>query len=736
METMETIERLDTDINDLHARIATLRAHHANLSSILLSQPHLAARLQRVNLRDKSVENAQRIIKQQSKRNIENIYRACVGVTAYKVQDPDPHAINNGNILGVAIDVSIGSKFIETYHVLLNVKESEGKKLLRIHKHTIPPCIPLQQLASKWLPTTNTSSKDIDNAADPEQDLVRFGRSLRKELVAWHMRVQAVEDLRKEAGLPDTRRERNEQDQVGIESTGRILNAFVSDDDEESSDVDEAGDEDDGIVRILEIEPDAAVRQISITWSDGRTAVMNITKDGRVEKAVCRTRGGGRDEARSRKAIGPLGGLGMPRPSTVSLIKSNRVMSGALATGFGRLYGASHVDPMSIPCQCNELARTSVNLDEFSANAILWFKEWSDKYGRVFSLKIGAGCLPGHGACKTAPIDMVSVRLTLWQINPAVEQGTYLPIEQFPILKYIPERWAPSKQRAKVCYTEVTKIWNEARSRVATRRSNDDERESLCDRLLSGSVKCDIPLNDDQISNFLGSAHQGAADTTMSAILTNILFLAKYPWVQEKARAELDRVCGVERMPVWEDFKDLPYINCIIKEGLRLRPVVAVGVPHRVSRDDWYDGMLIPKDAAIFIPGYALHFTHYDEPEMYNPDRYLNHPRLAMDYAGSPDYENRDHYAYGAGRRICVGIHLAERTQWRTMARILWAFNIEPKMDSNTGKPADLDVTAYADGFIRCPLPFQVNFVPRSEQHVKVVETDFRNIKEFLKTWE
>ncbi|CAO2651395.1 Nn.00g039650.m01.CDS01 [Neocucurbitaria sp. VM-36] len=321
-------------------------------------------------------------------------------------------------------------------------------------------------------------------------------------------------------------------------------------------------------------------------------------------------------------------------------------------------------------------------------------------------------------------------------VNSTLERGTYLPVEQFPILKYIPDRWAPSKKRAKVCYAEVLKIWTEARARVDARRKTGDERDSLADRMLSGSLKCDVPLSDHKLNLFLGAIHQAAADTTMTAMLTNILYLAKHPWVQEKARLELDRVCGAERMPVWEDFQQLPYINCIIKEGLRIRPVVPEGVPHRVSRDDWYEGMLIPKDAAIFVPANTLHTDYYEKPETYNPDRYLGHPRLAMDYAGSPDHENRDHYAYGAGRRICVGIHLAERTQWRITSRLLWAFKIEPKLDSSTGKPIDLDVTRYTDGFIRCPLPFQVNFVPRSEEHVKVIQNDFRNIRDFLKTWE
>ncbi|KAF1838511.1 hypothetical protein BDW02DRAFT_564871 [Decorospora gaudefroyi] len=297
---METIEQLDEDISELHTRIATLQAHRANLSSILLSQPHLAARLQRGAERDNSTENTQRVFTAQSKRNLENIYRACAGVTAYKVRDPDPHAPNNGNILGISIDVSLGGRFVETYHVLLSVGAKGEKKVLRVHKHTIPPCIPLLQLANKWLPVSGK-----DKEMNSEQDLVRFGRLLRKELVGWHMRVNAVEGLREEAGLTKAR---GKSEDVGSALIGKVLNAFVSDDDA-SSDVEEDEEEEHGTSRIRDIEADAGARQITITWSDKQTAVMSISKDGRVEKAVCRARDGSRDVILARKAIGPVAGL-------------------------------------------------------------------------------------------------------------------------------------------------------------------------------------------------------------------------------------------------------------------------------------------------------------------------------------------------------------------------------------------------------------------------------------------
>ena len=72
---------------------------------------------------------------------------------------------------------------------------------------------------------------------------------------------------------------------------------------------------------------------------------------------------------------------------------------------------------------------------------------------------------------------------------------------------------------------------------------------------------------------------------------------------------------------------------------------ISSGLPHKVKEDDHYEGMLIPKDATIFIPIWALNNSEsqgFSDPETYNPDRYLNHPKLANDYAGSADYKARD----------------------------------------------------------------------------------------------
>ncbi|PVH97601.1 hypothetical protein DM02DRAFT_77189 [Periconia macrospinosa] len=302
---MSDLEALDNDIGDLRTKIANLQTHRANLSAILLSHPHLPARLQqRPVLHERNRREAAACAEKQSKRNTENVYRACAGITAFKVKDPDPYAVDNGNVLGVRIEVSIGGRFIETYSVLFNRPNTQYKNVLRIHKHTIPPCIPLQPLANKWLPM---STKDAENA--PEQNLIRFGKSLRKELVGWHLRMEAIEKLRAEAGVLEKSKPTNEEPRR--HTIGNVLNAFVSDEesDEDDEDEDEDRNQADRPVRIASIDADAAGREITVTWTDQRIGIFKVAKDGSIDKAIVKDRYGSRDSALSRKAIGRMEGL-------------------------------------------------------------------------------------------------------------------------------------------------------------------------------------------------------------------------------------------------------------------------------------------------------------------------------------------------------------------------------------------------------------------------------------------
>jgi central kinetochore subunit Mal2/MCM21 len=144
-----------------------------------------------------------------------------------------------------------------------------------VHRHTVPPCIPLAGLAARYLAPPPSDGDQEEG----KQDLAKFARALRRELVRYHHRLGVVADLRKAAGLG------------GKMTTG---------DGEEGAG--ENGEGGDG--RLVDISAaDAEAKQISIQWADGRTGRLVMGDDGEIVKVVA-VGDNGRDHEAVRQLFG------------------------------------------------------------------------------------------------------------------------------------------------------------------------------------------------------------------------------------------------------------------------------------------------------------------------------------------------------------------------------------------------------------------------------------------------
>ena len=72
-----------------------------------------------------------------------------------------------------------------------------------------------------------------------------------------------------------------------------------------------------------------------------------------------------------------------------------------------------------------------------------------------------------------------------------------------------------------------------------------------------------------------------------------------HPEYQKRAQLELDKVVGPSRLPTMEDIVHLPYIEAILKEVLRWKPVTPLALPHTTASSDEYRGYYIPKGAIV-----------------------------------------------------------------------------------------------------------------------------------------
>jgi hypothetical protein len=110
----------------------------------------------------------------------------------------------------------------------------------------------------------------------------------------------------------------------------------------------------------------------------------------------------------------------------------------------------------------------------------------------------------------------------------------------------------------------------------------------------------------------------------------------------------------------------------------------------------------------------------WPNPSAFDPSRYLNYSASAAHYMNSADASERDHFSYGAGRRACPGIHVAERSLFINVSRVLWGFNLRKKI----GKDEKEVEAKMAPGFFSVPELFECDITPRSEQHAEVMREE------------
>ncbi|KAK9776325.1 putative Cenp-O kinetochore centromere component [Seiridium cardinale] len=267
---LSVADRLDDEIAKLRAQVESLKNELKLQTTTLLTRETTRELLEDSTLNafeiDASIKS--RLLAQCDKQvahQQQSLYRACASITALKIRDPDPKAVDGGNVLGMRFEVMSRSRFIRPYYVMLNRPYPESRHL-RVHRHTVPPCIPLSGLAARHLPAPKP---DARGRGTQDQDLSKFARALRRELVRYQNRIATISDLRKAAGQGSTK------------GRGRELDIPIS----EISAV------------------DAEAKQVRLEWEDGRTGRLVMDDDGKILKVVAQ-RENERDRQRVRELLG------------------------------------------------------------------------------------------------------------------------------------------------------------------------------------------------------------------------------------------------------------------------------------------------------------------------------------------------------------------------------------------------------------------------------------------------
>ncbi|KAF8882390.1 cytochrome P450 [Infundibulicybe gibba] len=322
----------------------------------------------------------------------------------------------------------------------------------------------------------------------------------------------------------------------------------------------------------------------------------------------------------------------------------------------------------------------------------------------------------------------------------ALEIGTMPPVDLFPILTVVPERWANWKRIVKNVRFLHERLYDRLLATVEDRMRSGNGSGVFLEQAILRADELGLTSRD-HIMHLGGVLLEGS--DTCSASLQNAVFaLTIFPDVLKKAREEIDRVVGADRIPEWEDLPKLPYIMAFIDECNRYRPVGPLGLPHEMTQDEVIDGILYPKGSVIFvnicetlpfprssfdnlaIGGMYHDERYYDQPEEFIPERFLKHP-LGIKEGVLDDPARRPNLHFGGGRRVCPGIAFAKTSMELNVANFIWGFQFLPALDAKTGKEIYPSLDDYTTGVTATPKPFPIRIVPRSAHHKEVIKAQF-----------
>jgi len=235
------------------------------------------------------------------------------------------------------------------------------------------------------------------------------------------------------------------------------------------------------------------------------------------------------------------------------------------------------------------------------------------------------------------------------ELGAAMAIATEYVSHSLSVLLPPPYNWPlPRNRRA---HKAIAILRNRIHGFIDERRSNLVERNDFLSILLQARDEDGKPMSDEQVMAECMTLFGAGHETTATALTWTWYLLCQHPEVYQRMQQEIDSVLQ-GRTPSYADLARLPYCLQVFKEALRLYPP-AYAFSRRALRDVEIDGYRVPKGWVVLLAPYTLHRREefFPEPETFDPERFTPAREKQLPrYAFLP---------FGAGPRICIGLHFA-----------------------------------------------------------------------------
>ncbi|XP_048834869.1 cytochrome P450 [Brienomyrus brachyistius] len=187
------------------------------------------------------------------------------------------------------------------------------------------------------------------------------------------------------------------------------------------------------------------------------------------------------------------------------------------------------------------------------------------------------------------------------------------------------------------------------------------------------------------VTEVLGSITElllAGVDTTSNTISWALYHLARDPLIQTQLSNEVSSICPGDKVPTSDDITKMPLLKAIVKETLRMYPVVPGNARTTIDNEIVVGGYIFPKNTLFHLCHYAVSYDaqNFPQPFDFRPERWLR---------------NADHFKqhpfssvpFGFGIRGCLGRRVAELEMYLILSRLIKHFEVRPDPSGATVQP-------------------------------------------------
>ncbi|CAH8257219.1 unnamed protein product [Arabidopsis lyrata] len=232
--------------------------------------------------------------------------------------------------------------------------------------------------------------------------------------------------------------------------------------------------------------------------------------------------------------------------------------------------------------------------------------------------------------------------------------------DHLPVLRWI----TGFERRVKKIAGRLDEFFQEL---VDEKRAAKETENTMIDHLLSLQESQPEYYTDHTIKGTMLSLILAGTDTSAVTLEWALSSLLNHPEVLKKARDEIDNKIGLNRLLEESDVPNLPYLQNIVSETLRLYPAGPLSVPHVASEVCKVGGYDMPRGTMLLVNVWAIHRDPklWDDPASFKPERF------------EKEGETHKLLAFGLGRRACPGSGLAQRLVSLSLGSLIQCFEWE-----------------------------------------------------------